>query len=129
MRLDPGLLDDADQLTAGPAMHEASVFEDIPHVIWIAYLSAWALLFGLFVLFFTTDGQATLAVLTASFFALMLLGLPAALGAQARPGAGRWSRTVVTRSGALPVASAATQILLIPVASLIGITGFILLAM
>jgi hypothetical protein len=129
MRLDPDLLDDADQLAAGPAKHEPSVFGDIPHAIWIAYLSAWALLFGLFLLFFTGDGQAALAVLTSSFFALMLLGLPAALGTQTRAAPRGLPRTIVTRSGVLPVASAATQILLIPLAAVIGVAGFVLFAM
>ena len=82
MRLNPDALADAD-LAAAPATHEPSVFGDIPRFVWIGYLSAWALLFGLFLAFFATDVPAALAVLTSTFFAFMLLGLPAALGAQA----------------------------------------------
>jgi hypothetical protein len=36
---------------------------------------------------------------------------------------------IVTHSGPLPVAAAATQILLIPVASVIGVTAFIAFGM
>jgi hypothetical protein len=129
MRLIPELLDDAEQRTAEPAMHDASLFTDIPRAIWIAFLSAWALLFALFLTFFTRDGPATLAVLTSSFFALMLLGLPAALGAQAGSPRHKPSRVIVTRNGPLPVRAAATQILLIPVAGVIGVTLFVILGM
>jgi hypothetical protein len=87
------------------------------------------LLFALFLAFFTRDGPATLAVLTSSFFALMLLGLPAALGAQAKPAKRPRSRIIITRNGPLPVSAAATQMLLIPVASVIGVTAFILFGM
>lgn len=67
MHLIPELLDDADQLTTEPAVHDTNLFGDIPRPIWIAFLSAWGLLFGLFLLFFTTDAPSTLAVVTASF--------------------------------------------------------------
>ncbi len=128
MRLDPAVLADAD-LAAVPAAHEPSVFGDIPRFVWIAYLSAWAFLFGLFVLFFAADGPAALAVLTSCFFACMLLGLPAALGTQAerapRPSAG----AIVTGSGTLPVSSAAIQILSVPVGACIGLAALILFAL
>lgn len=129
MRHAPELLHDQDQRTAGPAMPAVSLFGDVPTAIWTAFLSLWALLFGLFLVFFTNGGPATLAVLTSSFFALMLLGLPAALGAQTSTGKRLRSAIVVTHNGPLPVGAAATQILLIPAASVIGVTGFILLAM
>jgi hypothetical protein len=125
----PELLHDEDQLTTEPAMPDRSVFGDIPSGIWIAFLSTWALLFGLFVLFFATDGPAALAVVTSSFFAMMLLGLPTALGAQAKSTKRVRSRVIVTRNGPVPIAAAATQILLIPVASVIGVTAFVLLAL
>jgi hypothetical protein len=128
MRLDPAVQADAD-LAAVPAAHEPSVFGDIPRFGWIAYLSAWAFLFGLFVLFFAADGPAALAVLTSCFFACMLLGLPAALGTQAerapRPSAG----AIVTGSGTLPVSSAAIQILSVPVGACIGLAALILFAL
>lgn len=129
MHLIPELLDDADQLTTEPAAHETSLFGDIPRPIWIAFLSAWALLFGLFLLFFTADGQATLAVVTACFFGLMTLGLPAALGGFAESKSRRWPRTVMTRNGSLPIGAAAAQILLIPVCAVVGLALIVSLAL
>jgi hypothetical protein len=90
MHLIPELLDDADQLTTEPAAHESSLFGDVPRPIWIAFLSAWGLLFGLFLLFFTADAPSTLAVVTASFFGLMTLGLPGALGAFSKSRSRGW---------------------------------------
>src|SRR5690349_1828935 len=129
MRHIPELLNDADQLAAEPAMHDPSLFTDIPRSIWTAFLSAWAMLFALFILFFGKDGQAALSVVTAAFFALMILGLPAALAAQAPVKSQKWPRVIMTRSGPLPVRAAATQILLIPVCAVFGLIMFILLAM
>lgn len=121
-------LDDADE-RAAPPLQDAGVFGDIPRAIWIAFLSAWALLFGLFIIFFTTNGPATLAVLTAAFFALMTLGLPAALGMQSKSASPHRRRTIDTRTGPLSVGAAATQILLIPVGAVTGLAAFIALAM
>ena len=128
MRHTPELLED-DERTTGPAIPDPGVFGDIPRSIWIAFLSAWALLFGLFLVFFTRDGPATLAVLTSSFFALMLLGLPAALGMQSKSGKRERPRVIVTHNGPLPIRAAATQILLIPVGAVIGVALFVILAM
>jgi hypothetical protein len=129
MRHIPELLDDADQLAAEPAMHDTSLFTDIPRRIWTAFLAAWATLFALFILAFSKDGPATLSVLTAAFFALMILGRPAALAAQSSGTSQEWPRVIMTRSGPLPVRAAATQILLIPVCAVFGLVLFVLLAM
>lgn len=130
MRLDPKLRDDADQLAPAPEPKlSVGLYGDIPRPIWVAFLSAWALVFVLFVLFFSTNGQATLMVLTASFFALMTLGLPAALGSVATSEKRPWPRVIVTHSGPLPVMAAAAQILLIPFAAVIGLIGFIAFGM
>lgn len=129
MHLIPELLDDADQLRTEPAAHDTNLFGDIPRPIWIAFLSAWGLLFGLFLLFFTTDAPSTLAVVTASFFGLMTLGLPAALGSLSKSSLRPWPRTIVTRNGPLPTGAAATQILLIPFGAVIGLVLFVLLAL
>jgi hypothetical protein len=128
MRPVPEPLDDADQ-PAAPLPPDASVFGDIPRAIWIAYLSAWGVLFGLFILFFTTSGPATIAVLTASFFGLMTLGLPAALGAMSKTSPRQFAGTIATRNGPVSVVAAATQILMIPVSAVIGLTAFIMFAM
>jgi hypothetical protein len=129
MHLTPELLQDENQLTAEPISPDASPFGDIPRPIWIAFLSAWALLFTLFLIFFATGGPATLDVVTSSFFGLMLLGLPAALGAQAKSTRRLRPRFIVTRNGPLPIGAAAAQILLIPVGAVIGLSAFIALAM
>ena len=125
----PELLNDIDQRAAPPAPPNMAPFADIPRPIWTAFLSTWAVLFGLFVIFFARDGRAALMVVTASFFALMTLGLPAALSLQSPSAPREHPRIIVTGSGPLPVSAAATQILLIPVAALIGLAAFILLAM
>jgi hypothetical protein len=105
------------------------LFADIPRPIWIAFLSAWGLLFGLCAMFFTTDGPATLAIVTAVFFVLMILGLPAALGAQTMGHEREFTGVIDTRTGPLGVGAAATQIVLIPFATAIGLIAFIVLAM
>ena len=129
MRHIPELLDDTDQLAAEPAMHDTSLFTDIPRGIWIAFLSAWAMLFALFILFFSKDGQSTISVVTAAFFALMILGLPAALAGLSSGTSQKRPRVIMTRSGPLPVRAAATQILLIPVCAVFGLIMVILLGM
>jgi len=129
MHLIPELLDDANQLTTERAAHESSLFGDVPRSIWITFLSAWGLLFGLFLLFFTADAPSTLSVVTASFFGLMTLGLPGALGAFSKSRSRGWPRTVMTRNGPLPTRAAAAQILLIPFGAVIGLMLFVLLAL
>lgn len=129
MRHIPELLGDTDQLTNPPAEPKTEPFGDIPRPVWIGFFSAWATLFALFVLFFAKDGRATIAILTSCFFALMILGLPAALAAQAKAPPRPWPRTIRTRSGSLPTGAAAAQILLIPVAAVIGLIAFIILAL
>lgn len=129
MRPTPELLPQEDKLKAETAVRETSLFGDIPPQIWTAFLAAWALLFALFVIFFTTNGPATLAVLTAAFFALMTLGLPAALGMQSKSVSRQWPTMIDTRTGPLRTRAAATQILLIPVGAVIGLTAFIALAL
>jgi len=129
MRLTPELLDDANPLTVKPAMHDTSLFSDVPRSIWVAFLSAWALLFGLFIVFFSADGPTRLVVLTAAFFGLMTLGLPAALAGQSTGAWCKSPRLIMTRTGALPVGAAATQILLIPIAAVLGLIAFIIVAL
>jgi hypothetical protein len=116
-----------DERTSAPSL-PPSPFGDIPGPIWTAFLSTWALLFGLFLIFFTKDGPAAMSVVTASFFALMLLGLPAALGAQTLCPERQSKGSIQVHTGPISVGAAATQILLIPVASVIGLTLLIILA-
>ena len=104
-------------------------FQDIPQRVWIMFLSAWACLFTLFVLFFAVTPAAAFFVTIAALFALMAFGLPCAMAAQGRCEGGECKGIVHTRTGPLSVAAAATQIVLIPVAAVIGLTAFIALAM
>jgi hypothetical protein len=122
------LADDEEKLRTAPLPLEMAPFADIPKPIWIAFLSAWSLLFGLFILAFATDGRAALVVFTASFFAMMALGLPAVMCIQSKGPQCR-SQIIATRCGPLTIGQAATQILLIPVCTVIGLTAFIVLAM
>lgn len=118
---------DQDELISAPAPVRPAPFSDIPAPIWKAFLGTWALLFGLFLVFFSTDGRATMAVVTACFFAIMMLGLPTALGMQTHTPPKRSNGIVQTNSGPIPVRAAATQILLIPVGSVIGLVTLIIL--
>ena len=118
---------DQDELTSAPAPVRAAPFSDIPGFIWKAFLGTWALLFGLFLVFFSTDGPATMAVVTACFFAIMMLGLPTALGAQTHTVRPRSNGMVETHTGTISVRAAATQILLIPVGSVLGLVTLIIL--
>jgi hypothetical protein len=113
---------------AAPAANIAP-FGDIPRWIWVFFLSAWALLFGLFVLFLATDAEAAFAVTIAVFFACMAFGLPAALAAQSPCEKYDCRGIVHTRTGPLPVTAAATQILTIPICAVIGLMVFITLAL
>ena len=127
MRHIPEALIDAEDRALPPQPLPSRPFSDVPGSIWTAFLASWALLFGLFLVFFTKSGPATLAVVTACFFALMLLGLPAALNAQSGA-AEEPVRTVIdTHTGLVSVRAAATQILLIPATGAIGL-GILIIA-
>lgn len=104
-------------------------FQDIPKGIWIIFLSAWALLFALFILFFAVTLAAAFVVTVAALFALIAFGLPAVMAGQGRCGGHECRGIVHTRTGPLSVAAAGTQIVLIPVAAVVGLTAFIAFAM
>lgn len=112
----------------GPMATNPGPFQDIPKGIWIIFLSAWALLFTLFFLFFTTTSAAAFFVTIAMLFGLMAFGLPAVMAAQGRCEGHECGGIVHTRTGPLSVAAAGTQIVLIPVAAVIGLMVFIALA-
>lgn len=92
------------------------------------FLSAWALLFTLFILFFTATPEAAFVVTVAALFALMAFGLPVAMAVQGRCEGYECSGIIHTRTGPLSVAAAGTQIVLIPVAAVIGLSAFIAFA-
>ena len=129
MRHIPEALIHVDERASPPMALPSRPFGDVPGSIWTAFLGSWALLFGLFLVFFTKSGPATMAVITACFFALMLLGLPAALSAQAGAAEEPPRAVIDTHTGPISVRAAATQILLIPATAVIGLVILIIAVM
>lgn len=129
MPFDPQPLVHADQRTAPPETPKIGLFGDIPKWIWTTFLSAWALLFGLFIVFFTTTPAAAFVVTVAALFVLMAFGLPITLAAQSKCGSHECLGIIHTHTGPLSVGAAAAQILLVPIGSVIGLIAFIMLAM
>ena len=93
------------------------------------FLSAWACLFTLFVLFFAVTSAAAFVVTVGSLFGFMAFGLPWVMATQGKREGHECRGIVHTRTGPLSVTAAATQIVLIPVAAVIGLAAFITLAM
>ena len=112
-----------------PNTMNIGLFADMPRWIWIVFISAWAVVFGLFALFFAITGRAAFAIAIVGFFGLMAFGLPKAMAAQMRCRDHECRQIIQIRTGPLDVRAAATQILLIPVAAVIGLTAFIVLAL
>lgn len=125
----PEPADDRGHPAATPATASISPFGDIPRWIWVVFLSAWAVLFSLFVLFLATNAQASFVITIAVLFAFMAFGLPATLAAQSHCERYDCKGIVQTRTGPLPVAAAATQILTIPICAVIGLVVFITLTL
>lgn len=126
MRHIPEALIHVDERVSPPMALPSRPFGDVPGSIWTAFLGSWALLFGLFLVFFTKSGPATLAVITACFFALMLLGLPTALSGLAGSAKERPKTMLDTQTGPVSIRTAATQILLIPATGVIGLVILII---
>lgn len=108
---------------------EAGLFQDIPPWIWRLFFHAWAVIFILFLMVFTTNAAATFMVTIAALTGLMILGLPAALAAQSRRCNVSYGNIIHTHTGPLSAKAAAAQIVLIPVGGVAGLTAFILFAM
>jgi hypothetical protein len=119
----------AEQTAASPRPPDIGLFQDIPRWIWTIFLSAWAIFFGLMILFFATTPAAAFAVTIAALFGLMAFGLPMALAAQSQCGKHDCTGMIDTHTGPLSAAAVGTQIALIPVAVVVGLVGFIVLAM
>ena len=104
---------------------DTGLFDDIPSVVWKVFLTGWATVFGLFVLFFATDRSAAFVIFISCSFAMMAFGLPMALASQSKrerkPG-----RMIETQSGPLTVWEAGAQIASIPVAAVMGLIALIL---
>lgn len=105
------------------------LFADMPRWIWTTFIAAWTVLFGLFALFFTMTAHAAFAIAIVGFFGLMAFGLPKAMAAQMQCKNHECRQIIQIRTGPLDVRAAAMQILLIPVAAVIGLAAFITLAL
>ena len=114
---------------AAAAPPDIGLFRDIPRSVWVTFLSAWAMFFGLMILIFATDAAAMFVVTIAALFGAMAFGLPMALAAQSKCDPYDCKGIVQTHTGPLSVRSAGAQIALIPVAAVIGLAAFILLAL
>ena len=108
---------------------EIGLFQDLPAWIWRTFLAAWAVFFGLFIVFFTIDAEATFVVTIAALFAVMAFGLPMTMVAQSKCGIHECNGLIQTHTGPLSVGAAATQIALIPIGAVIGVIAYIMLAM
>ena len=124
----PETLAAEDRQAAPEIVAEPGPFQDIPRPIWTIFLSAWGLLFGMFVLFFTVSPASSFVVTIAALFALMAFGLPMAMAAQARCDDYKCPNIIQTHTGPLSVAAAGTQIVLVPVCAVFGLAAFIALA-
>jgi type IV secretory pathway VirB2 component (pilin) len=129
MHFMPDVAGDHDQRANPPKIAAVGPFRDVPRGIWRVYLGAWATVFGLFILFFTADARSGFMVITSVFFALMLLGLPAAMAAQSKTPSEESNGVVQTYTGPVSSFQAGIQIALVPVAAVIGLLGFVVLAM
>ena len=128
MLLSPDSLAGHDQQIV-PKAPEIGLFQDVPRWIWTTFLSVWAMLFGLFIVFLATNGTAAFVVTIAALFGLMAFGLPMTLAAQSKCGNHDCKGIIHTHTGPMNVGAAAAQILLIPVGAVIGLIAFIFLAM
>ena len=128
MFLDPETHAVAAQETAAKA-EEVGLFQDIPAWIWRIFFSAWATIFTLFLMVFTTNEAATFVVTISALTGVMAFGLALALAAQTRKHKVKCGAMIHTHSGPLSVKAAAAQIVLIPIGGVVGLTAFILFAM
>lgn len=120
---------DEDQEASVAPVRDIGLFQDVPRRIWATFLSAWAVFFGLMIVFFATNAAAIFVVTIAVLFGAMAFGLPIALAAQSTCGAHDCKGVIHTQTGPLTVRSAGVQIAMIPIAAVIGLAAFILLAM
>ena len=117
-----------DELADAPPEPEPGPFQDIPKPIWVVFLSAWGVLFGMFVLFFTVNAAASFVVTIAALFATMAFGLPSVMAALGRCEGHRCGNIVQTHTGPLSIAAAGAQIAAVPICAIVGLTAFIAFA-
>jgi hypothetical protein len=120
----------ADRVEAArPVARAIGLFQDIPSWIWKVFLGAWATFFALMFVFFATSPMALFMVTVAGLFALMTFGLTRALAAQSRCEDYSCTGAIETHTGLLSARDAGVQIALIPVAVVVGLLGFVVLAL
>lgn len=117
-----------DDLAEAPPAPEPGPFQDIPRQIWIVFLSAWGLLFSMFVIFFTVNAAASFVVTIAALFAMMAFGLPSVMAALGRNEGHRCGKIVQTHTGPLSITAAGAQIAAVPICAIVGLTAFIAFA-
>jgi len=113
--------------SAEPA--EVGLFQDIPAWIWRIFFLAWATIFLLFLIVFTTNASATFMVTISALTGLMMLGLPVTLASLTRKQNVTCDKIIETHTGPLSQRAAAAQIVLIPIGGVVGLAAFIILAM
>ena len=129
MRHIPETLIDDDELTSAPTYLPAAPFGDIPGVD----LDGLPMRLGLVVHslpYFLCDRRAGCAGSgDGELLRPDVARIARCLGSADCSPERRWSGMIQTHTGSIPVAAAATQILLIPAASVIGLAGLIILAL
>lgn len=131
--IDGGFVADADAAdrseAAAPTPMVLGLFQDIPGWIWKVFLGAWATFFGLMFVFFATSPMALFMVMVSILFGVMIFGLTRALAAQSQCADYTCKGAIDTYTGPLSAREAGVQIALIPVAVVVGLLGFVVLAM
>ena len=119
---------DEDRPVPVATLRTIGLFDDIPGWIWKVFIGAWAAFFGIMFVFFATSPGALFMVTVSGLFGLMLFGLTKALAAQSACGDYRCEGAIDTLTGPVSPRAAGVQIALIPVAVVIGLVGFVVLA-
>lgn len=125
----PDMLAQTSETRSDQSAVEPGPFQDIPRSIWRIFLSAWATLFAMFILFFAVNAAAAFVVTISALFAIMAFGLPSLMAALGRCEGHQCGDIIQTYTGPLTVAAAGVQIALIPIAAVIGLAAFIGLAL
>lgn len=97
-------------------------FSDIAGGVWKIYTLVWVAFCAILWAAFAKDTEAAINLSVVTFFAFMYFTLPLTLSKQHPPEKQLPSKTVRTFTGPLSTTEAATQILLIPVGSIIFLT-------
>lgn len=103
------------------AEHDVHAFDDLPSGILGAFVGSWAVLLGLFWVFFAQGSAAQFALVIVTFFVLMFFAVPAIMIGQVVPKSKSEPGSINVHTGVLTERSAAIQVLLIPAALIFAI--------